>query len=197
MNIAPTIIGLTGYKGAGKTTVADILVDRHGFTRVSFGTALKDMIKRIDPVLGSEDGQLLHLSDIAHGDIDERQLKERFPEYRRFMQYLGTEGIRKVDGDFWVRALHNTMWKKFHEGHRRFVIDDCRFPNEASFILQNRDARLWLVEGRIGKTSDHASESHVGSLGETDTIDNGGDYDTLVNIVDQKIAVDHQNLHHA
>jgi len=36
-----SLIALTGAKGAGKDTVADYLVDRHGYTRLAFADALR------------------------------------------------------------------------------------------------------------------------------------------------------------
>ena len=36
------IIGLCGFAGSGKGTLADILVENHGFRKISFATKLKD-----------------------------------------------------------------------------------------------------------------------------------------------------------
>ena len=38
------IIGLCGAQGSGKDTVANILVSKYGFVRISFATALKDVV---------------------------------------------------------------------------------------------------------------------------------------------------------
>lgn len=188
-----TVIGLTGYKESGKSTTANILVDRYGFTRLSFGTALKQMVRRINPVVSYDPAEhkLLTLSEVAHADVDDTQLKKSYPEYRRFLQRLGTEGIRKVDGDFWIRCLLNTMKQHLAEGRHNFVIDDCRFPNEAQFIHQIRDSRLWQIDGRVGQVGDHESESYVGKLGESAVVGNHGDYDDLAKSVERQIMRDY------
>ena len=36
------IIGVVGFIGSGKGTVADILVEKHGFVKLSFADAVKD-----------------------------------------------------------------------------------------------------------------------------------------------------------
>jgi len=41
------IIGLVGFIGAGKGTVADILVEKHGFIKESFANSVKDAVSVI------------------------------------------------------------------------------------------------------------------------------------------------------
>ena len=38
------IIGICGLIGSGKGTVADVLVDEHGFQKISFADKLKDAV---------------------------------------------------------------------------------------------------------------------------------------------------------
>lgn len=41
------LIGVVGFAGSGKGTVADILVRDHGFKKLSFADALKDAVATI------------------------------------------------------------------------------------------------------------------------------------------------------
>ena len=41
------IVGLVGFIGAGKGTVADILVEKHGFIKESFANSVKDSVSVI------------------------------------------------------------------------------------------------------------------------------------------------------
>ena len=38
------IIALCGFSGSGKDTVANILISNYGYTKISFGSALKDVL---------------------------------------------------------------------------------------------------------------------------------------------------------
>lgn len=137
------IIGLTGAAGAGKDTVADILVDEHGFKRIGFADALRKMARDIDPVIATEPTWEPD-SDIPTGirflRLDEaidaygyEHVKRTYPEARRFLQRLGTEGIRvNVDDSFWVRRVLNTIDADLDTN---WVVTDCRFINEASGLL--------------------------------------------------------------
>jgi hypothetical protein len=133
------LIGL-GYKArVGKDTVGDILVDKYGFTKVSFAQALKDLAIRIDPVIfqpaavnvGSGHGRLAHLVR-----TDGWENAKRYPEVRRYLQETGV-GMRELFGDdVWVELLSKRLpWDNNRDAIEGFhVITDMRFPNEAAFV---------------------------------------------------------------
>ena len=105
------VLGLTGKMMAGKTAFANILEKHFGFKRVAFGDILKDMV-------------------VEAGLLTRKQVKEK-DDYSRFiLQRVGTEIIRRVDPDYFVKQMRNRItneWKKVP----RLVIDDIRFVNEA------------------------------------------------------------------
>lgn len=195
------IIGLTGYKQHGKSTVAQRLVDEHGFTRLSFAGPLKAMADRINPVVGIhayQDGEdfiaePIHL-DVAREQFpDEGDLKEEYPLYRLFLQRLGTEGLREIDESFWVQLLDAEVSKLYFNGGTRVVIDDVRFPNEADYFKSMSNfatTGVWQVTRPGAGIPDdtHASEAHVGKLGETRHLKNAGTIDELNDLVDAVIA---------
>ena len=41
------IIGVTGFIGSGKDTIADYLCTQHGFKRISFAASLKDAVASV------------------------------------------------------------------------------------------------------------------------------------------------------
>lgn len=163
------VIGLTGFAGSGKSTVANYLVEAHGFTRLSFAAPLKKMVLTLDPYVSSGfDDQFYRVSEIldTHGETEAKVL---FPEYRRLLQVLGTDCIRAVDEDFWVNAAVAQMT----DPDGKYVFDDCRFPNEAEVIKSYDRFGLWNVQ-RPGfeAINGHTSEAHAGKMGEAIFIHN-------------------------
>lgn len=166
------VIGLTGYAGSGKSTVANYLVEQHGFTRLSFAKPLKDMLRKLNPFI-SEGGD--RTSYVLH-ELGEGCVKQSFPEYRRLLQVLGTDCIRAIDPDFWVKAAVAQMT----DTNGKYVFDDVRFPNEAEVISGYNVMGLWNIEvPGLHAANGHASEQHAGNMGEFFTIQNiqnGFDY---------------------
>ena len=114
------IIGLTGRKGCGKSSVAKIFADRLGYEILSFASPIKDMLR----VLG------LGEAELNDPTIKEIPLDEYGKTPRELMQILGTEfGRERVSQNIWIRALE----KKIHPD-KNYVIDDVRFPNEAAMV---------------------------------------------------------------
>lgn len=177
------LVGLTGYARHGKGAVAAHLVEHHGFVKMSFADELKAMALRIDPVLAYNGDTPVWLSD-ALENVEHREdaLKEYYPEYRRFLQRLGTEGIRSVDPEFWVKRLADRILAhRAEDENSRIVVDDVRFPNEAALFLD-----LWRVsrpdyhiEGDA-----HLSERFVGMMDENRHLKNSGTLEDLGILVD-------------
>lgn len=192
------VIGLTGFAGAGKSTVANYLVEEHGFTRLSFAAPLKKMLRTLNPIMGrppifwSASMGDFRLSDLWA--LSERQCQD-FPgtpeqwikdgpwgdEYRRLLQVLGTDCIRAVDEGFWVQAA--IMQMVGQDGN--YVFDDARFPNEAAVIKGYNPLGLWNIE-RPGyaAVNGHASEQHAGNMGELIWLQNGADLEGLHDQID-------------
>lgn len=186
------LIGLTGHAGHGKSSVADYLVAVHGFIKMSFADELKSMLHRVDPIIAFEHGAVVRLSDafdMTGGD--ELLVKNLYPEYRRSMQALGTDGIRTVSGNFWVDLMEERIEAQFKSDPSSYiVVDDVRFPNEAGLFDPewNPDASLWNVF-RPGEeqNTEHESEQWAGKLGESLFISNRTTLKNLHNSVDEAL----------
>lgn len=190
-------VGLTGKAGAGKDTVADRLVDKHDFQKVAFADPLKFMLLRLDPILDDQGTRLSHIvREFSHSQKAESEahLKAHFPEYRRLLQVLGTDCIRAIDPDFWVKA---TMSGVMDKDAARVVFSDVRFANEVAAIQdltydwrygvgfdKTVHAEVWHIDRDVPGAGGHSSETGAGSLGEDLTIDNDRDLQTLYRDVD-------------
>jgi energy-coupling factor transporter ATP-binding protein EcfA2 len=147
----PRIIALTGYAGSGKSTVASALV-RLGYTHTKFAGPLKGMLRAL---YRSTDMPFAEIERRIEGDLKEipdRLLNGRTP--RQAMQWLGTEWGRGYFGDdFWVG-----MWAAGLRNGKRYVVDDCRFPNEADAIRSRGGVIVFIDRPGVGPVNDHVSE---------------------------------------
>jgi hypothetical protein len=190
------VVGLTGFAGVGKSTAAQYLVERHGFTRVSFAAPLKKMLRTLNPIMGAnliygEQGHragaltLDQVFALHNGDELAVKASRYGDEYRRLLQVLGTDCIRAVDEDFWVKAALAQI-----TDNGKYVFDDCRFPNEAFVISTINPLGLWYIEREgVHAANGHASEQHAGKMGEQVFLFNGSGqleflHDQIDNAVD-------------
>jgi hypothetical protein len=155
------IIGLIGRARSGKDTFAARLVAEHGYTRLAFADALKDMALEVDPVVDYDwrSGDARHLSEFVRL-YGWEHAKDGPPEVRRFLQNLGV-AVRNADPDFWVSRVREQL-PHFSDpaSQRPIVVTDVRFRNEADMI---READGILVRiTRPGQAEDsHVSETEL------------------------------------
>ena len=150
------IIGLSGYAQSGKDTVANILVEKHGYTRVAFADPIRKLLYEMDPLVPHEDNAISYRLQDLVDSYGWDKAKVDFPEVRRLLQELGV-GARKLFGDtFWINeALFDVAPQD------KVVVSDVRFENEAQWI-QEFKGQIWRVK-RMGTSAvnDHVSESDL------------------------------------
>lgn len=175
------IIGLSGVAQAGKDTAGKILVER-GFTRFAFADALKELYYNVDPLVTP----YAHVSEIV--DAAGWEAAKTYPEVRRGLQRLGTEGGRSVLGeDIWVIVLFDRMNR---DGNSNFVITDMRFPNEAEAIERNDGWTVRVLResaGLAGDAARHSSETALDGWSFDYVLDNNGSIEDLEENVDKML----------
>jgi hypothetical protein len=159
------LIGVSGLKGSGKTTLANYLVQNYGCTRVPFAAPIKDMLA----ALGLTDEQL-------NGSEKEIKIDLLCGNSPRFaMQTLGTEWGRMMIGEkIWINAWRKkveTFW--LGRSDQPVVCDDVRFPNEVA-LIKAMGGRVIRVSRPECKTSDHPSEALIETLDVDYAIANTG-----------------------
>lgn len=191
-----TWIGLTGRAQSGKTTAASYLETKHRFKPMAFADPLRDMALDIDPLVAVEKRwksppcawvpELIHYST-ALERYGYEGAKERYPEFRRFLQRLGTEGLRRHDREsYWVdRAVD----RAYALGQRRVVFHDVRFPNEAEAV-QEAGGIIVRIERKGIEAADasHASEALVDTLPVDWTVENDGSLEELYEALNIVVA---------
>lgn len=126
------IIGVVGFIGSGKGTAADILVKKHGFTKLSFADTVKDATAAIfgwpRHLLEGETAESRAWREEKDEWWSEKTGKHITP--RNMLQLMGTEvGRDMIDPNIWVYSLERRL-----ELYPNVVIADVRFPNEIKFI---------------------------------------------------------------
>jgi hypothetical protein len=141
------IIGIAGFQGSGKDTIADYLQNIYGFKRDSFAATLKDAVACI---FGWD-------RELIEGRTREsREWREQVDPWwanrlnmpnltpRLVLQKWGTEVARKSwHDDTWIASLENKLAKS----HNDIVITDVRFPNEIRAIKQAGGIVIRVVRG--------------------------------------------------
>lgn len=139
------IIGVVGFIGSGKDTLGKILINNHGFEKISFSDTLKTAISAIfgwDRVL-------------LEGETEEsRKFRETPDPYwsekfnynftpRKALQIMGTEAGRKVFHDaLWIYSLEKNI-----QQNKDYVITDVRFANEINFIKEKNGFIVRIKRG--------------------------------------------------
>jgi hypothetical protein len=157
------IIGVCGFIGSGKDTIADYLVNFHEFRRESFANTLKDAVSA---VFGWDRTMLEGRTKAA------REWREQVDPWwaerldmpnltpRWILQYWGTEVCRKgFHDDIWIASLENKLRNSLDD----VVISDCRFPNEIKSIRDAGGIIVWVKRGELPEWYDIAVEANQGN----------------------------------
>jgi hypothetical protein len=156
------IIGVCGFIGSGKDTIADYLTNFHGFRRESFANSLKDAVSM---VFGWDRTMLEGRTKQA------REWREQVDPWwaerlnmpnltpRWVLQYWGTEVCRRAfHDDIWIAALEN----KLRNSTDNIVISDCRFPNEIKSIKDAGGIVVRVVRGNEPEWYNDAVDMNAG-----------------------------------
>lgn len=151
--MSTALIGLSGYAGVGKDTVAAILAEAL-FTRVAFADTMRDALALLNPGVRTSPTSVAPLQVLLqeHGW---ENAKRQWPEIRRLQQVFGTEVCRALFGeDCWVKIGIS----KAH-AVQRAVITDVRFPNEFAAIKASGGV-VWRINRHgHGPVNAHPSET--------------------------------------
>jgi hypothetical protein len=128
------IIGVCGFIGTGKDTIADYLVNIHQFRRESFANTLKDAVASVfgwdrELIEGRTRQAREWREQVDPWWAERLSMPELTPRW--VLQYWGTEVCRRsFHDDIWIASLEN----KLRNSRDDIVISDCRFPNEIKSI---------------------------------------------------------------
>ena len=160
------IVGVCGFIGSGKDTIADYLTNFYGFRRESFANSLKDAVAQVfgwdRTMLEGRTKQAREWREQRDDWWSNRLGIEITPRW--VLQYWGTEVCRKgFHDDIWIAALEN----KLRNSKDDIVISDCRFPNEIKSIKDSGGIVIRVVRGPEPKWYDAAISANRGPNGNS------------------------------
>jgi hypothetical protein len=171
------IIGLQGYAGSGKSTVADYLAKRHGFARRHIKEPIADMTYALLDAV--------NLGEASNAYLDGDLKRTPIPELNgrsatEIQQFLGTEfGRNFIHLDIWL-----DIWSAWAAQHPKVVQESVRFANEAE-----RCDVIWEVRRPgYGALNGHVSESLPSDCPNA-VLTNGGTEAELFAEIDALLAV--------
>lgn len=175
------IIGLTGYIGSGKTTIADYIEFRYGFPQYSFAGPIKEIAEILgftqEQLNGSQEDKL---AINQHWNISARE----------FLQKFGTEVCREFlprvipeMSDIWIK-----LFKIRAQQEKNILISDVRFPDEAKAIHELGGVIIRITRQKNNSHMPHKSETYIDQIPADYEINNTGSLQNLFNLVDSIIT---------
>ena len=147
------IIGIMGKKYHGKDTIADIIVDKYNYQKISFAHPLKEGCRHI---FGLTDDQL-------YGE--KKEVIDDFWRVtpRKILQIVGTELFRDQLSKY-IPDIKNTIWVKSLERtfldnpNTNYVVSDIRFQNELDMIKKYNGIIIKVYRPNLNNEDEHISE---------------------------------------
>lgn len=172
------LIGLSGPARVGKDSIAQVLIDHHGYRRVAFADKIREALYALNPWINPKHvidpkkdpdreweihtafrafptgtWQLQHVVDRVGWDM-----AKELPEVRGLLQRFGTEVGRTVWGDdAWIVAAfpQGVDWRD------NVVVTDVRYDNEAGFIRGSGGVIVHVSRPGFGPINGHVSDAGI------------------------------------
>lgn len=155
------VIGICGYKGHGKSTVARILQEKYGYLELTFAESLKNSIastfqwdrKRLDST-EPEDRLWKETVDPWWS----KRLDKPLMSPRWTLQNVGTDIMRThFATDIWIVSLEKKI-VDLPKSVQCIAISDCRFSNEKDMIDSMDGIIIRLSRASVPMTDTHVTE---------------------------------------
>jgi len=181
------LIVISGYKGSGKDTAADYLIDSHGYTRLSFADTLKEMVSEQYEVplnyfhdqklkevaleqypVVSTDGFTDNIHDMLAAEFDSDCWTPRA------LCILEGSIKRSVKSSYWVQVVLNAI--EALGANANVVIPDLRYRSEIDQILEAfPEAKITRVDRGLELDTNDPSERDLDDYPFSNVLDNTKD----------------------
>ncbi len=162
------LIGICGFIGSGKDTIASYLTENKGYHKLSFGAAVKDVVSSVF----SLDRHMLEC--ITEEDRQKRETIDEWWSKTLDMPDLSPRVMMvTVATKLFREQFHPDIWTKVVERQLsmqdKIVISDCRFANEICMLKENggkliyvkRHEPEWFPDYKNGIDHPEAEKLHI------------------------------------
>lgn len=184
------IVGLSGKKQSGKSTVADHLVHHHNFIEMPFAGSLKEFCCRV----------FLFSDQQVYDPVLKETVDPRWgTSPRKILQYVGTEVfrtslLRKLPNldvgpyGIWEKSADIYIREFMHPHFTRLIFSDVRFQDEIDYINSLQGTLIKIVRedpqktthtSETTQTTQHASETSLDSVVFANVVQNNNTLDHL------------------
>jgi len=177
------LIGLVGQKQVGKDTLADFIVKKYGYTKMSLAQPLKEACKSIFQLSNEQvNGNLKEVPDARWNNVTPRKL----------LQTVGTQLFRdelikhipelnNMENTIWIHNFN--LWYEKNKD-KKIVISDIRFIDEANMITNHGGTLIKITKGEFNNNDLHQSEQELSNIQYDILIENHGTIDEYYNKID-------------
>lgn len=157
---APRLIALCGAIGAGKSTVARLLVENYGYHEHSFAAPLKRWVLDLFRELGMEERHAFGTQADKAEPIEGVVGPTGAPRTgRQILEIIGTEGGRAVMPALWTTLALRRAAKMAAQGFP-IVFSDARFANEFDAVREAGGV-VWKVVKVGGEQQETGHQSDM------------------------------------
>ncbi len=168
------IVGIVGFIGAGKDTVADVF-EENGYKHESFADPLKDAVANVfgwprEMLEGDSGSSRAFRESVDPWWSSKLGLRKFTP--RLALQLVGTEVFRdSFNPNIWLYSMEN---RYVAGGMKPTIISDCRFKNEVGLIkalggfivkVQRGEAPHWYQMAMDAASGDTFSQHSLAEMG--------------------------------
>lgn len=170
------IIGFSGRKRSGKTTLAKMLQEEENAIIITIADYLKHLCCELMNITYEElntkkdngytfdivpDKRWFNIID-KHTNIGIDNIKKELENVhittiRQLLQVIGTDVIRKYKENWHVQKMIEDI--KSYSKDKLIVVDDVRFPNEREAILNLSGDVFFIIRPNVSEVSNHSSET--------------------------------------